>query len=466
MICVGIMFRMLPEMLHRRLSGTPHTSSPRLLAVAVFLLLGFSSHKANADTSQPWTMYLNRCKTGCTVEPGANNARKPYRSSIPAQTSTIPEFQQGDAIWDAVVECVQDVYAPYNVVVTDVEPPPTSQYHMAIVAGVAADIGRNPNIGGLGLAGCDPIDNAISFTFDVWGNNPDLICGVIAQETAHTFGLDHEFNCASPMTYLPYCGRTFFRDRNFTCGENSPRDSCRCSGPAQNSHRWLLGKLGANPVPPPGPDVAINSPTANEMVNDGFMVNVMADDRRTIDRVEFWANGTKMSEVKGPELGQSRTLWSWATDASLAGGIIDIDVKAYNDIQVETVKTVTVQKGPPCTTEATCSTGQFCEDGRCKFPIATGDIGDTCSAGSDCISGLCPLDGNSGFCSKDCDPNSLLTECPDGFECRDGGASGFCWPESSGGCGCSTGSHDGAPLGTLLIFIGVCYALRRKRTAN
>ncbi len=438
--------------------------APLSLTVGLTVLtIGSSESVAQTD---PWTIYLNRCAGGCEVFADSNNAREPFRSTIvPVEVSpvTLPEFTRGDAVWDQVVECVQHVYAPYNVVVTDQEPAPTSQYHMAIVAGTGSQINR-PQAGGVGLGACSPQDNAISFTFDIWGSNPDLICGVIAQETAHTFGLDHELNCASPMTYLDFCGRTFFRDVNLECGEFSARD-CRCSGPAQNSHRWLLGKLGTNPVTPPGPDVLLDSPKADAMVNDGFIASTLVTDLRGIGRVEFWVNGTLMHTVDGPEVGTSQgPAYNWTTPATLAGGIIDLEVKAYNDIDSETIETVTFQKGAPCATEATCSAGQFCEDGRCKFPIATGEIGDECVAATDCMSGLCPLEGDTGLCSEECDPGSILAQCPSGFECRAGGASGFCWPESSGGgCGCQAGSGTGAPLGGFLLLLGVVVALRRRR---
>ena len=431
-----------------------------------------------ASAQEEWVIYVNPCFDGkgnvpgggCSVQPGANNARE-YQTDLAAMPGVLPEFSHGQAVFDQVVECVSQVYAPFNVRVVDTEPPPTTNYHMAIIAGTPQDVGLPAGVGGIGSVFCNnPLTNRISFNFDIWGADVDMICQVIAQESAHTFGLGHAFHCSDPMTYLTIagmrCGRTFFRDRNFECGEftaGSPQ--CSCSGPAQNSHRALLGALGANPDPNsvPGPTVTLQGLTQDQVVQNGFRVTATAEDIRGVDRVEFWVNGTERFTEMGNGLGTVKNPWVWVTPTDLADGYIDLEVKAYNDLEVETISAVTLLKGAPCETEATCSAGQFCEDGRCKFPIATGEQGDVCSAGTDCISGLCPLEGDSGFCSKNCDPNSLLDECGQGFECLTAGAQGYCWPESSGGCGCAAGSDGKAPWGGLLLVVGVALVLRRRR---
>ena len=51
---------------------------------------------------------------------------------------------------------------------------------------------------------CGYIPNAISFTFaNIYGGDVDEICWTVAQETAHSWGLDHKFDNRDPMTYLP-----------------------------------------------------------------------------------------------------------------------------------------------------------------------------------------------------------------------------------------------------------------------
>ena len=47
------------------------------------------------------------------------------------------------------------------------------------------------------------IENSIVFTFtSVFPDNPQTVCEVMAQEVAHSYGLDHEMLASDPMTYL------------------------------------------------------------------------------------------------------------------------------------------------------------------------------------------------------------------------------------------------------------------------
>lgn len=429
-----------------------------LVASSFISCLLLAPAPASAQVSKK--IFLNQCADTCTIMPGQNNSRTNH-STIVQQTSVISPFSHPQEVWDQVVQCVKEVYAPYDVEVTDIDPGDTEPHHEAIVAGQASEIGAGDGVGGLGLGGCNLVDNAISFTFDVWGPNPLTICAVIAQESAHTYGLDHEMDCSDPLTYLPACGRQFFRDKNVVCGEFEERN-CSCGATVQNSHKWLLSQLGPNSAPVPGPATVLNSPADGAQVQAGFVASVEASHMRGIGRVEFWVNGTMMHMVAGST---NQTTYSWLTPSpttELADGIIDLEIKSYNDIGSETVNAVTVTKGDPCQVDTDCNDGQFCEDGRCKFPIPTGELGDECTAAADCISNLCPLEGDSGFCSQDCNPTSALMECPQGLFCRAVGASGVCWPEDGGGCGCSSSDGKGG-LGTLLLALGVVVIIGRRR---
>jgi MYXO-CTERM domain-containing protein len=76
-------------------------------------------------------------------------------------------------------------------------------------------------------------------------------------------------------------------------------------------------------------------------------------------------------------------------------------------------------------------------------------------------------------CTEVCDPANNM--CPEGFECRNAGGAGACWPgaapqnpgtgEDGGGCGCAVGARDrGLPLaGFFLGFVAVVLAGRRRR---
>src|SRR5689334_16106081 len=88
-------------------------------------------------------LYLNRCVGGCTIIGGSMNDARANTSTIPsgASTYTISEYAEAgqtgaaaDAAWNDLVQCVKEVYSPYQVEVVD-QRPDTDAYHMAIVAG-------------------------------------------------------------------------------------------------------------------------------------------------------------------------------------------------------------------------------------------------------------------------------------------------------------------------------------------
>ena len=139
------------------------------------------------------------------------------------------------AQWTQVVDCVKQTYAPFDVqIVTSARP--RGNYHMAIVAGHA----RRRAVQGRASLGVSPfscgyIPNAISFSFaNEDADNIDEICWTVAQETAHSWGLDHKFDNRDPMTYLRRVRRVkSFQNQAGSCGEYSARAcSCQYAAPA------------------------------------------------------------------------------------------------------------------------------------------------------------------------------------------------------------------------------------------
>jgi MYXO-CTERM domain-containing protein len=411
-------------------------------------------------------LFLNRCAGGCTITSGPNDARI-NSSTIVDGTSQVSAWGHGDSSWQELVTCVKELYAPYDVEVTDVDPGANVFHHEAIVAGYYNEIGYETPIGGVAPSQCSPANNVISFTFaNGYGNNPISICHTVGQETAHSYGLEHAMDCSDPMTYLPTCGRQFFRDATTPCGEYEELDNCQCGGSAQNSHRWLRTVLGENPMVIAGPDVQFQVPNT-ETVENGFKVSATATHMRGIGTVQLYLNGTMYGEQEAhPRQSASSPYW-FDTPADLADGIIDVEIRATNDIGTETVAILTVQKGAPCTSADSCHDGQSCEEGRCKFPPANGLLGDECISGATCESGLCPLQGDSGYCSQSCFPTPTENTCPDGFSCLALGATeGVCWPaEDEGGCGCQSSGGSG-PLGGLMLFLVAAFGLRSRRKAK
>ncbi|HTM19396.1 MAG TPA: hypothetical protein VL172_02775 [Kofleriaceae bacterium] len=213
-------------------------------------------------------LYLNRCRGGCDVEPGQDDARVD-RSSVPSQPSHLDAFDGNDNAWARIVDCVTALYAPFGLKITDVDPGDTPHFE-AMVAGRPQDVGMGSNVGGVAPFTCGVIENAISFTFANVLSGPETICEIIGQESAHTFGLDHELLCDDPMTYLNDCGPKCFRDEIVDCGEYESRP-CYCGPAQQNSYQYLLDRFG----PGPGLDgVRFEEPRPGSLVLPGFHVRV------------------------------------------------------------------------------------------------------------------------------------------------------------------------------------------------
>jgi hypothetical protein len=147
-------------------------------------------------------LFLNRCPEGCTVRPSSFDDSRRDLSMVPTSTSTLPPFPHGDDIWEETVRCVQKMFAPFELTVTDVDPGDAPHFEN-FVAGRPSDLGLGPEIGGIASSLCGVIDNAVSFTFAERMGNADALCVVIAHEAGHNFGLEHEMLCNDPMTYLP-----------------------------------------------------------------------------------------------------------------------------------------------------------------------------------------------------------------------------------------------------------------------
>jgi hypothetical protein len=203
--------------------------------------------------SQPLPIYLNRF--GGTYTCG-NDDSATNRSSVVcgSDAGDIGGFSGSDNQWNFVRDCVSDMFAPFNVYVTDIEPTGVD-YVEAVVGGVPQDAGMPNGVGGVAPFTCGVIPNGIVYAFsDVYGNDMQGVCETVAQEVAHAFGLDHQFMCEDPMTYLGGCGAKSFQDVYSQCGEFEPRE-CQCTGTdndsaVQNSVQEMLTLLGA-PRPTP-----------------------------------------------------------------------------------------------------------------------------------------------------------------------------------------------------------------------
>jgi len=408
-------------------------------------------------------LFVNRCPGGCTLTPGNNDARA-NTSSIIDGTVTLSEFGLGDEAFDEVIECLRDVYSPYNVEIVTEDPGADTFHHEAILAGTPQELGLDPNVGGIAPASCEPLNNVISFSFgNMDGTDPETLCWTLAQESAHAFGLpNHVYDCLDPMTYLPGpCGRKYFRNRGIKCGEFEPK-TCVCGVGEQNSHVELLATFGPGTAPPP-PEVAVLYPEPDAAVEDGFGVFFTAIDPRLVDHVEVYINGTLSATMPGHNFQNRADDYNIVTP-DLPDGILDVEVRAYNDINQEAGSaTVTVTKGEPCSSADQCFEFMECSDGRCAYPPPAGQFGDECGYDQYCLEGSCAEVDGERRCSQSCN-TSVQDACPGGLECLE---PGFCWQSGGdGGCCAVAGGQERDetfPLVALSLFAGAVLVLRRRR---
>ena len=224
----------------------PTPGNPKGLIFARQVLQAPPSPLRAATRARSRTIYLNR--DGALLRPGSNDARL-STSSIVQEPTLLASWDIDDEMWGETVACVRELYARFDVTVTD-EDPGDVPHIEAVFGGHPSDVGLPDNVAGVSpfTTDCGVIENSVVFTFtDVLPDDPRLMCEVMAQEIAHSFGADHELLPEDPMTYLDYPGERSFQDELASCGEDTPRpcgiDSYVC-WQKQSSVQLLGSRLG------------------------------------------------------------------------------------------------------------------------------------------------------------------------------------------------------------------------------
>jgi MYXO-CTERM domain-containing protein len=400
-------------------------------------------------------------------------------------------------MWNDVVQCVKEIYSPFNVQIVDVDPGPTVVHHESIVAGHPTELGIPPPAPGAIVLGKAAVNgdhtaknNDISWVFaNAFTLYPtralqvSQLCSTIGQETAHSWGLDHQWDCTDPMTYLNDCGgQKFFRNQADPCGTGDvPSPQCNCdggcssSGPTQNSHQMILSVFGAGQSIVPGPTVALLTPKDGDPVTNGFIADISSTAKRGTFKVDLILNGYTWATQKvstDPKGAAKSPIYAptFALNApmNVPDGVIDVEVRACDDIDQCSSAKATVTKGAPCSDAATqCAKGQKCEAGKCFWDAATGEVGDTCDYPQACKSGICFGATGSTVCTQNCF-TGIAGQCPDGFSCQlDATQQGHCLIAAGGGDGCCSASDEstGATLarGGLAGFVMLLVFGRRRR---
>ena len=288
--------------------------SLRLGILAAVLLAGA------ADARAQLVVYLNR--GGGTFSPGEPNDSRTNVSSVPDAPVSIPVWEVDDVAWGEVLTCVQDLFAPFGATVTDTDP--VDQDHVeAVLGGLPGQLGLDPNAAGVSpfRTDCSVIDNSIVFIFpEVLAGNRQ-VCEAVAQEVAHSIGLDHQYLCEDPMTYLTGCGDKEFRFRDSVCGELEPRD-CKCTR-TQNSARLLLDRLGSSDRP----TLWINDPTGEEPVASDALVRVAVTNQPTW--IELYVDGDIIDNAPEVTEPDPYSLVELTTFGVMSPGNHELTVRSY-----------------------------------------------------------------------------------------------------------------------------------------
>jgi MYXO-CTERM domain-containing protein len=405
-------------------------------------------------------IYVHKCPlTGCQIKPGMNDSRTDT-SSIAEQQVTITRFKQSDAVWNAMMECVKTTYAPFDITVTDVDPGNVPHYENIVGGSSGAEL--HPDFAGAGGVSpftCGEIPNSVSFTFDVYGPDVDQLCWTVAQETAHSFGLEHEYNAADPLTYISGGpSKKRFQATDSKCGTFSMLPTCACPPmkTTQNSYKFIVDMFGPGAATPPS--ITIVAPTSGKKVQPGSVIRVNATDDVGVDHVELFIDGVD-SEVRA-----MTPPYRLALPADVAEGAHTLELRAIDVQGVPASDTVDVDMGPPCTASNGCSGDDVCVMGACvPGPDVPGGIGDTCTAPAECLSLQCVgTTANDKLCVETCDLGAAGS-CPSDFSCIANGATGVCYYNGSGGC-CSAGTDPTGPLLLGASVFGLVFLRRRRRS--
>ncbi|HEU0032339.1 MAG TPA: Ig-like domain-containing protein [Kofleriaceae bacterium] len=419
-------------------------------------------------------IFLNSCRpNGCVVRVGSANS---INDTWPiSSTRTLTPFHLGETQWQQVMSCMRDVFGPFGVQITDVDPG-TANHFEIMIAGSPTDLGMSSGTGGVSPFNCQAefISNSLVFDFSkVWGSDIEEICSTAAQEIAHSFRLDHVTDPSDPLTYFPFNGRRRFVDAQVQCGSdcvggqgpfgqtcsgtNQQNHSCTCTGSqTQNSVQVIRNLFGAGTPTPPS--VKILNPKTGDNVAPGFPVSADVTDDQMVTKAELRVDGQLVLSLATPP-------YAFNAPATLGNGTHTVEVTGYDTYGATAKATVQVIIGDPCTKPADCPLDtDTCIGGRCvPGPGVQGGLGTSCTAPDQCASGLCAGDASGQYCVEVCALGE--GQCPDGFGCaEDGAGGGICFPGYDDGTGgCSSGGSGGA-IGMGLGFAAILVLRRRKRS--
>ncbi len=405
-----------------------------------------------ALTSVSHTLYLNDCMpNGCTVSPGNDDSRT-NRSSIPQSTTTLDAYKWGDASWNELVTCVKETFKPFDINIVT-EDPGNVPHFESMIGGTSQQLHPQLNAGGVApFIDCGATqDSVISFVFASSTSDINFLCGAVAQEAAHVWGLDHELDADDPMTYLDLGSLKRFQNSSPNCGEDTPR-RCQCGGNTQNSFVYMQQQFGLSPTLGDA-SVAITKPREGQWVQPSFPISANYESELDVHDGRVSIDGNLVEQL------DKSSILAWNAPADLTGGSHSVEVAVTDAGGRAAMASVNVNVMTSCANGEACADGTTCFQGLCT-PGANeiGGLGATCSDNGECATNKCASDGADSLCTGSCESDG---SCPAGFDCI--ADANLCWPSSSGGCSVSRGTRGGSTAVMIASVLFGFVLLRRRR---
>jgi MYXO-CTERM domain-containing protein len=165
---------------------------------------------------------------GLTLTPppcgGGDEAHSAKKCSPLVETETaFPPYGSGSDRAN-LLQTLRSYYDPFNIVLTDSEPPEWIPYTMAVVGGSAGNAGYGGGVCGIANVKCDGLRrNHVSLNFP---SSCGGIASIVGQETAHNWGLEHVDVQADIMYPLNTGGLKSFRDECMTIDFSTSQTQC------------------------------------------------------------------------------------------------------------------------------------------------------------------------------------------------------------------------------------------------